>query len=84
MAGTSKSCTDNTDDDDTLEPIRLGAVFVDAGDGIGVKIANGAAGEAVLSRANVWALAGNVMIETAGGPVLEYKIGRVDADTCVG
>ena len=24
------------------------------------------------------------MIETAGGPVLEYKIGRVDADTCVG
>ena len=33
-----------------------------------------------LSRADLWALAGNVMIEEAGGPALEFKVGRKDAE----
>ena len=33
-----------------------------------------------LSRGDVWALAANVMIEEAGGPPLEYRKGRIDAD----
>mmetsp|Transcript_3221 Transcript_3221/g.8231 ORF Transcript_3221/g.8231 Transcript_3221/m.8231 type:complete len:364 (+) Transcript_3221:79-1170(+) len=40
--------------------------------------------KAILSRADVWALAANIMIETAGGPRLEYKAGRVDVDSCEG
>eukprot|EP00591_Stephanopyxis_turris_P011791 CAMPEP_0195511152 /NCGR_PEP_ID=MMETSP0794_2-20130614/3579_1 /TAXON_ID=515487 /ORGANISM="Stephanopyxis turris, Strain CCMP 815" /LENGTH=387 /DNA_ID=CAMNT_0040638701 /DNA_START=78 /DNA_END=1241 /DNA_ORIENTATION=- len=62
---------------DLLEPIRLGTTFgSDADDGDDTA--------SMLSRADVWALAGNVMIEAGGGPTLDYKIGRVDADTCAG
>ena len=38
----------------------------------------------VMSRADLWALAGNIMIEEAGGPSLEYKVGRVDTSDCKG
>lgn len=37
-----------------------------------------------LSRADVWALAGNVMIQSAGGPKLRFLKGRVSNDTCDG
>ena len=37
-----------------------------------------------LSRGDVWALAGNLMIEAAGGPRLEYRIGRPAAEQCAG
>jgi len=37
----------------------------------------------VMSRADLWALAGNIMIEEAGGPSLEYKVGRVDTSAIV-
>lgn len=57
---------------DLLEPIRLDAWYLEY-DGEG-NLQN-----KTLSRADVWALAGNVMIEEAGGPRLEYKLGRTDA-----
>ena len=41
-------------------------------------------GHDLLSRADAWALAGNIAIEEAGGPRLEYRAGRVDASDCVG
>ncbi len=56
---------------DILEPIRQ-KVNADIDDG------------GKLSRADLWALAGNVMIEEAGGPALEFKVGRKDAEDCVG
>ena len=39
---------------------------------------------ALLSRADVWALAANIMIEAAGGPSLEYRVGRADSTNCTG
>jgi len=45
-------------------------------------IVSAAAGQ--LSRADVWALAGNVAVEFAGGPQLEFESGRVDAAGCIG
>lgn len=60
---------------DLLEPIRLAATY-DVGSTNGTT--------EVLSRGDIWVLAGNVMIEAAGGPVLEYKMGRVDAENCDG
>jgi len=60
---------------DLLEPIRQKA-FIPTGEGEDEAI--------LLSRADVWALAGNVMIESAGGPQLAYKVGRVDATDCAG
>ncbi len=68
---------------DLLEPIRLGTVFSD-GEGQGAETETETETEAVLSRADIWALAGNVMIEAAGGPILEYKLGRVDTQNCKG
>jgi len=38
----------------------------------------------VLSRADVWALASAVAIESAGGPQLSFSFGRVDSDSCAG
>ncbi|KAL7544503.1 hypothetical protein ACHAWF_007884, partial [Thalassiosira exigua] len=57
---------------DLLEPVRLGEGGGEAYEG------------AILSRADVWALAANIMIEAAGGPRLEYKAGRMDVDACEG
>lgn len=57
-----------------LEPIRLGSNASD------IKTDRAT----ILSRADFWALAANVMIEAAGGPPLEYKMGRVDIDECEG
>lgn len=37
-----------------------------------------------LSRADVWALAGAMAIEFAGGPPLSFSAGRVDSDDCAG
>ena len=58
---------------DILEPIRRerGSYTDDDGNSV-----------AIMSRGDVWALAGNVMIESAGGPKLQYKVGRVDASNC--
>ena len=55
---------------DLLETVRAAAAAQAAGPG--------------LSRADLWALAGNVMIEAAGGPALEFKVGRVDVANCAG
>ena len=59
---------------DLLEPIRRETTFFEGG------------GASMLSRADIWVLAGNVMIETAKGPSLEFKVGRVDveAGSCAG
>jgi len=37
-----------------------------------------------LSRADVWALAGNVAVEFGDGPAMEYEVGRHDAEDCQG
>jgi catalase (peroxidase I) len=37
-----------------------------------------------LSRADVWALAATMAIEAAGGPRIEFQIGRSDASSCHG
>lgn len=37
-----------------------------------------------LSRADVWALAASVAVESAGGPQLSFSFGRVDSQTCAG
>jgi catalase (peroxidase I) len=37
-----------------------------------------------FSRADVWALAGNVAVEVSGGPAMEFEIGRTDAENCQG
>jgi hypothetical protein len=37
-----------------------------------------------LSRADVWALAGNVAVEVSGGPAMLFEVGRRDADSCQG
>jgi len=37
-----------------------------------------------LSRADVWALAGNVAVEVSGGPAMEFEMGRPDAENCQG
>lgn len=39
---------------------------------------------ASLSRADVWALAAAVAVEYAGGPQLDFEMGRVDSAACVG
>lgn len=40
--------------------------------------------QGTLSRADVWALAAGMAIELAGGPNLEFRVGRIDRDACVG
>jgi len=40
--------------------------------------------EGNLSRADVWALAANMAIEAAGGPKIEFQIGRIDNNSCDG
>merc|ERR1712232_923784 len=35
-----------------------------------------------ISRADVWVLAANMAIEFAGGPRLDFEIGRVDSSSC--
>jgi len=39
---------------------------------------------AVLSRADVWALAAAIAVESAGGPQLSFLFGRVDSQSCSG
>jgi catalase (peroxidase I) len=38
----------------------------------------------VLSRADIWTLAGNVAVEMAGGPAMEFEAGRQDVESCEG
>lgn len=38
----------------------------------------------LLSQADVWALAAGVAIQTAGGPSLSFRAGRVDVASCTG
>lgn len=37
-----------------------------------------------LSKADIWVLAGNVMMEEAGSYPLDYHLGRVDVEDCTG
>ena len=57
---------------------------IDLLEGVRRRAADRDEGAAAMSRADVWALAGNVAIEEAGGPRLEYRTGRADADDCAG
>ena len=66
---------------DLLEPIRRETTFLEGGGGASMSTST-----SMLSRADIWALAANVMIETAKGPSLEFKVGRIDAEagSCAG
>jgi len=37
-----------------------------------------------LSRADVWALAAGMAVEYAGGPALQFHVGRIDSSSCTG